>query len=115
MIRRPPRSTLFPYTTLYRRRSGKSRICQNQKRRRVLHGRRSMTVRIFRRIFIIYAVIVVLAGLITEIYITSAVRENHISNLQQQLEEKIGLLSNDVSFTEGSLDSFCKRIKEEIH
>ena len=74
-----------------------------------------MNIRIFRRIFIIYAVIVLLAGLITEIYITSAVRGNYISNLKQQLEEKTGLLSNDVSFTEGNLDSFCKKIKEEIH
>ncbi len=74
-----------------------------------------MTIRIFRRIFIIYAVIVLLAGLITEIYITSAVRENHISNLKQHLEDKIALLSNDISFTESNLDSFCKKIKEEIH
>ena len=37
-----------------------------------------MTIRIFRRIFIVYAVIVLLAGVITEIYITSAVRENYI-------------------------------------
>jgi len=74
-----------------------------------------MTIRIFRRIFIIYAFIVVLAGLITEIYITAAVREDHISNLKQHLEEKIGLLSNGISFTEINLDGFCKKIKEEIH
>jgi two-component system phosphate regulon sensor histidine kinase PhoR len=74
-----------------------------------------MTIGIFRRIFVIYAVIVVLAGLITEIYITSAVRENHISNLKQHLEDKIGLLSKDISFTESNLDGFCKEIKEEIH
>ena len=74
-----------------------------------------MTIRIFRRIFVIYAVIVVLAGLITEIYITSAVRENHISNLKQHLEDEIGLLSKNISFTESNLDSFCKEIKEEIH
>ncbi|MFZ2196733.1 MAG: ATP-binding protein, partial [Thermodesulfovibrionales bacterium] len=74
-----------------------------------------MTIRIFRRIFVIYAVIVVLAGLITEIYITSAVRENHISNLKQHLEDKIGLISKDISFTESNLDGFCREIKEEIH
>jgi two-component system, OmpR family, phosphate regulon sensor histidine kinase PhoR len=74
-----------------------------------------MTNRIFRRIFIIYAVIVLLAGLFTEIYITSTVRDNHISNLKQHLEDKIGLLSNDISFTKSNLDSFCKKIKEEIH
>jgi two-component system phosphate regulon sensor histidine kinase PhoR len=74
-----------------------------------------MTNRIFRRIFIIYAVIVLLAGVFSEIYITSAVRENHISNLKQHLEDEMGLLSNDVSFTKGNLDSFCKKRKEEIH
>jgi two-component system phosphate regulon sensor histidine kinase PhoR len=56
-----------------------------------------------------------LAGLITEIYITSAVREDHISNLKEHLEEKIGLLSNGISFTESNLDDFCKNIKEQIH
>lgn len=74
-----------------------------------------MTNRVFRRIFIIFAVIVLIAGLITEIYITSAVRENYINNLKQHLEDKIGLLSNDISFTESDLDDFCKKIKEEIH
>ena len=73
-----------------------------------------MTHRIFRRIFIIYAVIVILAGVFTEIYITSAVREDHISNLKQHLEDKIGLLSNDVSFTKSNLDGFCKKRKDEI-
>lgn len=74
-----------------------------------------MTNRIFRRIFIIYAVIVLLVGVFSEIYITSAVRENHISNLKQHLEDEMGLLSNDVSFTKGNLDGFCKKRKEEIH
>src|SRR5947209_11242359 len=32
MIRRPPRSTLFPYTTLFRSRSGS---CQRRRRRRI--------------------------------------------------------------------------------
>src|SRR5689334_23947552 len=33
MIRRPPRSTLFPYTTLFRsRHSGSDRICTSQRR-----------------------------------------------------------------------------------
>src|SRR3989449_8238665 len=29
MIRRPPRSTLFPYTTLFRSRTGNGHICRN--------------------------------------------------------------------------------------
>ncbi len=74
-----------------------------------------MTNRIFRRIFIIYAVIVLMAGLFSEIYITSAVRENHISNLRQHLEDTIGLLSKEISFTSGNLDGFCRETKENIH
>jgi two-component system, OmpR family, phosphate regulon sensor histidine kinase PhoR len=73
-----------------------------------------MTSRIFRRIFIIYAVIVLLAGLFSEVYITSAVRENYIGNLKQHLEDKIALLSNDISFTKSDLDGFCKETKEKI-
>src|SRR2546425_7254931 len=33
MIRRPPRSTLFPYTTLFRSRSGNGRTCASRSRR----------------------------------------------------------------------------------
>src|SRR5258708_30107814 len=33
MIRRPPRSTLFPYTTLFR--SGRHIICRNENRRTI--------------------------------------------------------------------------------
>ncbi|MGO9613569.1 MAG: ATP-binding protein [Dissulfurispiraceae bacterium] len=74
-----------------------------------------MTNRVFRRIFIVYVVSLALAGLISEVYITTAVRENHISNLKQHLEDKIALLSNDISFAKGDLDGHCKEIKEEIH
>src|SRR3989442_6396785 len=42
MIRRPPRSTLFPYTTLFRSRSGESRrrSPDDHKTRLVLHATR---------------------------------------------------------------------------
>src|SRR2546430_7751913 len=36
MIRRPPRSTLFPYTTLFRSRAGRSSRAQRQPTRRCL-------------------------------------------------------------------------------
>src|SRR5256885_6798001 len=34
MIRRPPRSTLFPYTTLFRSRAPRGRSCRARRRRR---------------------------------------------------------------------------------
>ena len=74
-----------------------------------------MTTRIFRRNLFVYAVIVLLAGFFSESFITSAVREYHINNLKQHLEDKIALLAGDVSFTKGNLDGFSRKIKENIH
>src|SRR5512139_2052933 len=74
-----------------------------------------MKARIFRRIFIIYAVIVLIAAAFTEVYITSAVRENHINNLKQHLMDKVSLLSKVVSIDLGNLDGFCKEAKEDVH
>src|SRR3712207_9527411 len=39
MIRRPPRSTLFPYTTLFRSRPGSWRCCMADPRGFLKHGR----------------------------------------------------------------------------
>src|SRR5437588_6316840 len=48
MIRRPPRSTLFPYTTLFRSRSAVARPDRRSEHRRVLvvfhHGCRRRTI-----------------------------------------------------------------------
>src|SRR3712207_8202011 len=45
MIRRPPRSTLFPYTTLFRSDDGADqRAVLEHRRRRVLHGNRRAVV-----------------------------------------------------------------------
>lgn len=74
-----------------------------------------MTNNIFRRYFIIYACIVLIAGLVTEIYIASAVRENHVENLRQHLLDEINLLSGSVSFDKSNNDNFCVRTKEKIH
>src|SRR5690242_20969390 len=38
MIRRPPRSTLFPYTTLFRSRASESRVRSRRRGRRVTLG-----------------------------------------------------------------------------
>src|SRR3712207_8266323 len=46
MIRRPPRSTLFPYTTLFRSRPGQPVELVDQLLRREQHGRHRAGVRI---------------------------------------------------------------------
>src|SRR3712207_6936209 len=40
MIRRPPRSTLFPYTTLFRSPGGRPSVATGATGRRIAHGRR---------------------------------------------------------------------------
>jgi two-component system phosphate regulon sensor histidine kinase PhoR len=74
-----------------------------------------MNNKLFRRIFIIYAVIVLIAGFFTEIYITSTVRDNYIGNLREHLAGESRLIANDISFDRKNLDGFCKEIKDKIH
>src|SRR2546430_12307660 len=42
MIRRPPRSTLFPYTTLFRSKSTASRVCEELRERYEAFKRRDL-------------------------------------------------------------------------
>src|SRR5687767_15376770 len=50
MIRRPPRSTLFPYTTLFRsRRHGRGRVAVLHRQRRPAHGARARPRALRRR------------------------------------------------------------------
>ncbi len=68
---------------------------------------------IFRRIFIIYSLVLLLAALTIELSITDAVRESHIEDLQKNLAVQIGLLSKTIPFTSSSsLDAFCRTLKE---
>ncbi|MCL4475007.1 MAG: ATP-binding protein [Nitrospirae bacterium] len=68
---------------------------------------------IFRRIFILYALLILLSGLFGEMYITSAVRENHIDNLRQNLSVQITLISKSISFNQTNLDNLCKQFKKD--
>ncbi|MGC2061964.1 MAG: histidine kinase dimerization/phospho-acceptor domain-containing protein, partial [Thermodesulfovibrionales bacterium] len=66
---------------------------------------------IFRRTFILYAVVMILAVIFVELYITSAVRESYIENLKKTLLTQISLISKDISFAPKNLDDFCRRVK----
>jgi len=69
---------------------------------------------LFRRIFILYAVIMVFAVLSVELYITDTVRENHINDLKQNLLIQATLISSNISFkTQSPLDTICRQLKEE--
>src|SRR3989454_11116796 len=64
MIRRPPRSTLFPYTTLFRSRPG-AMAAQRGARRVLLRSdqERSLTRRAMRRIVLLIGIVAALAWL----------------------------------------------------
>ena len=70
---------------------------------------------IFRRIFTLYAIIMVLAVLVTELYITDTVRENHIRNLSDNLAVEVALIADDISFrTSSPLDDLCRQLKQKM-
>ncbi len=68
---------------------------------------------IFRRIFIVYAFILLLAVIIIELSITDAVRESTINDLQNNLAIQARLISSNISFEPSSpLDGLCRQLKE---
>jgi len=68
---------------------------------------------IFKRIFILYAFIILLAVLFTELYITKAVRDNYIDNLKANLSVQATLISSSIPFRSRSpIDVLCRRLKE---
>src|SRR5512144_578825 len=73
-----------------------------------------MKARIFRRIFLIYGVVLLMAGLFTELYITSAVRGNYVSNLQEHLVDMMPLVARTVYFSKPNLDTLCRTLKQEV-
>lgn len=69
---------------------------------------------LFRRIFILYALIMFFAVLSVQLYITDTVRESHINDLKQNLLIQATLISSEISFkTRSPLDEICRRLKEE--
>jgi len=68
---------------------------------------------IFRRIFILYALVLLLTVLFAEVYITSTVRESYTDNLKQNLSIQINLISRSIPFDESNIDSICKKLKKD--
>ncbi|MBA4371831.1 MAG: hypothetical protein C0402_03090 [Thermodesulfovibrio sp.] len=66
---------------------------------------------IFRRTFILYAVVMVLSIVVVELYITSAVRQSYIENLKKSLFTHIGLVSKDLSLSSKNLDDLCSQVR----
>src|SRR3990172_2742604 len=69
---------------------------------------------IFRRIFLLYAIVILCAFLFIELSITTAIREQYIDGLKQNLVVQAALIADRVSFTSPRpLDAFCKEAKEK--
>jgi two-component system phosphate regulon sensor histidine kinase PhoR len=69
--------------------------------------------KIFRRIFLLYAVVMVLAALLTEFYVTDTVRENYLDSLRKNLATQISLVAGRIDFTMPDIDAFCRQLKEK--
>jgi len=73
-----------------------------------------MRVHIFRRIFLLYVIVLLFSVIVIELYITNVVRSNHINNLKDSLLIQAGLISENISFIPSvSLDELCRQIKEK--
>ncbi len=69
---------------------------------------------IFKRIFIVYALILVLAAAVIELSITAAVRDSYIRDLRNNLTVQASLVADGISFkTPSPLDDMCLQLKEK--
>ncbi len=68
---------------------------------------------IFKRIFILYAVLMILALIAVELYVTAAVRNYYIDNLRKELAVQISLMAKGLSFKQLNADSLCRDIKKD--
>jgi two-component system phosphate regulon sensor histidine kinase PhoR len=69
---------------------------------------------IFRRIFLLYAAIILLSFLFIEYSVTSTIREHYIDTLKQDLIAQASLVADQISFHAAhSLDDACRTIKEK--
>jgi two-component system phosphate regulon sensor histidine kinase PhoR len=72
-----------------------------------------MKRKIFRRIFLLYAAVMLLAAFFTEFYITDAVRENYRDELRKNLAVQISLVADRIDFTKTEIDEYCRQLKDK--
>jgi two-component system phosphate regulon sensor histidine kinase PhoR len=68
---------------------------------------------IFRRNFLLYALVVLAAIFIVELYITSSLRESYIADLRKNLLIQISLIRGQIRFSSSNLDALCEQFKQE--
>jgi len=73
-----------------------------------------MKQHLFGRIVILYAVMMFVAIVFVEFFITDTVQSSHINDLRDHLLSQATLISNDILFKDQPpLDSLCKQFKEQ--
>lgn len=60
-----------------------------------------------------YAIVLVMALVVSEIYITSVVRENHIEELRKTLSTQIDIISDRIAFGKENIDELCVELKKK--
>ncbi len=69
---------------------------------------------VFKRIFVLYAVLIFLAFLFVELSITGSIREHYLAGLKQNLVVEASLIADNISFDNRSgIDDLCKKLKEK--
>jgi two-component system phosphate regulon sensor histidine kinase PhoR len=68
--------------------------------------------RIFRRIFLLYVALMLLAAFFIEFSVTDTVRENYLDSLRKNLAIQISLISGRIDFTKKDIDDYCRQLKE---
>jgi two-component system phosphate regulon sensor histidine kinase PhoR len=69
---------------------------------------------LFRRIFLAYLITAPLLLLFLELYLSSSIKDNYISNLKSGLITQAGLIADQLPAPSSlNLDDFCKRFKEK--
>jgi two-component system phosphate regulon sensor histidine kinase PhoR len=67
---------------------------------------------IFGRIFLLYAVVLVIALAFVEVYIARTIRADYIDRLKDSLLGEINLISPGISFERAGIDDLCRSLKE---
>jgi two-component system phosphate regulon sensor histidine kinase PhoR len=69
---------------------------------------------VFKRIFALYAVLILLALLFVELSVTSSIREHYLAGLKRNLIVQASLIADNISFdNRRSIDDLCKKLKEK--
>jgi two-component system, OmpR family, phosphate regulon sensor histidine kinase PhoR len=75
---------------------------------------KSILQSLFKRVFVLYAVLMLAAVLTVQFYITDTVRDSHIRDMKENLAVQATLVSRNLSFKPThSPDNLCRQLKEE--